>query len=126
MDLVFDGGGVLIAAPRRKVLAWCAAGVALLTAVNVFVAVRHAGSGAGRTYRWVCRESGAELSYTPSVFGSARLTPGHTDTGGVRRWELVEPQPPSPLLPWNWLAAVLHGAAQDPEAVIRQENLSAG
>jgi hypothetical protein len=108
------------------VLAWCAAGVALLTAVNVFVAVRHAGSGAGRTYRWVCRESGAELSYTPSVFGSARLTPGHTDTGGVRRWELVEPQPPSPLLPWNWLAVLLDRPTPDPEEVIRREKPAGG
>jgi hypothetical protein len=112
--------------PRKKVLAWCAAGAALLLMANAVVAVRHAGAEAGRTYRWVCRESGAELSYTPGVFGSARLAPGRGDPGRGCHWQLVEPRPPSPWLPWNWLAAVLHGAAQDPEAVIRQENLSAG
>ena len=66
------------------------------------------------------------MSYTPSVFGSARLSPGRGDSGAGRHWELVEPRPPSPLLPWNWLAVLLDRPAPDPEAVIRKEKLAAG
>jgi hypothetical protein len=113
-------------APRgKKLLTWVAVGALLLLTVNVLVAIRHAGTRAGRTYRWVCRESGAELSYTPGVFGSGRLTPG-TAGRSETRWELVEPRPPSPLLPWNWLTTLVDQSAPDPGAVIRHESLGAG
>jgi hypothetical protein len=93
---------------------------ALLLVANVLVAVRHLGTRAGQTDRSVCRESGAVLSYSPAVFGGARLAPGRADRGGGRRWELVEPRPPSLLLPWNWRAVLLERPAPDPEAVFRQ------
>ena len=108
---------------RRMFVICCAVGAALLVVANALVAVLHTGSRAGQTYRWVCRDSGAELSYTPSVFGGVRLTPGRAGAERGRRWELVEPRPPSPVLPWNWLALLLQPPAPDPEAVIRQATL---
>jgi hypothetical protein len=114
-----------MAAPVKKLLACCAVGVSLLVIANVVVAVRQVGTRAGQTYRWVCPESGARLSWNPSVFGSARLSAGGVAEGRGRRWVLVEPQPPSPLLPWNWLVMLLDRPAPDPEAVIRQERLGA-
>jgi hypothetical protein len=107
-----------MAVSKKKLLSWFAIAVVVLLVANLHVAVRRVGAGAGRTYRWVSRETGAELSYQPSVFGSARLA------GEAKgRWELVEPNPPSPLLPWNWLARLLDRSAPDPEEVIRQQNL---
>src|SRR5262245_65418546 len=103
---------------RKRILVGCAVGLVLLIFANVLVAIRHAGTRAGQTYRWVCPESAAELSYNPSVFGSVRLTPG--TNGRARRWELVEPRPASAFLPWNWLALMLDRPALDPEALIRQ------
>src|SRR6202040_2253555 len=83
--------------PWKKLFGRCAAGVFLLLLIgNVFVAVLHMGTGSDQTYRWVCLESGSELSYKPSVFGSARLVPGGTASGHGCRWELIEPRPPSP------------------------------
>jgi len=109
--------------PRKRLRSWCAAGLAVLLIANVVVAVGHLGSRAGRTYRWVNPQSGAELFYNPSEFGSARLTPGKGASGA--RWQLVEPPRHSPALPWNWLALLLDPPAPDPESVIRQENLIA-
>ena len=106
---------------RRKSLAawWWAAGVALLIVANVFVAIRNAGTRAGQTYRWVCPETGASLTYDSSVLGSARLT---TSRGplpdGVYTWELVDPAPLSPK-PWNWLAILLEKSPPDPEELLR-------
>jgi hypothetical protein len=115
-----------MASPHIKLHAWCAVAAFLLVSANAFVAVRHLGTRAGRSYRWVCQETGEELSYNPSVFGSTRLSPpGAPALGRERRWELVEPQGPSPMLPWNWMAWVLDRPAPDPEAVIRQEKLRA-
>jgi hypothetical protein len=114
-----------MAAIQKKLLAWCAVAASLLLIANVLVAVRHLGGRAGQAYRWVCRDSGAELSYRPAVFGSARLAPGRAAQGGGRRWELVEPRPPSALRPWNWLALLLDRPAPDPETVVRQEKLAA-
>ena len=37
------------------------------------------------------------------------------------RWQLVEPQPLSPLLPWNWLACALATSEPNPEDVIRRK-----
>jgi hypothetical protein len=98
-----------------------AAVVAVLVIGNVVVAVRHLGVRAGQTYRWVCRETGTELSYSPSQFGSVHLTPADVPAPNGR-WELIEPRPPAVWLPWNWLAAALQPPAPDPNAVIR--NLS--
>ena len=110
---------------RRILVICCAVGAALLVAAHARVVVLHTGSRAGQTYRGVCRDSGAELSYTPSVFGGVRLTPGRAGAERGRRWELVEPRPPSPVLPWNWLALLLQPPAPDPEVVIRQATLGA-
>jgi len=107
-------------ASRKKLLICCAVGLVLLLVANLLVAIRQAGTRAGQTYRWVCTESSAEFSYNPSMFGSARLTPGN---GAKGRWTLVEPRPASPALPWNWLTLVLDRPALDPEILIRQENL---
>ena len=98
----------------------------MLLVANVLVAVRHLGTRAGQTYRWVCRESGAELSYTPGAFGSARLAGGSAAPQRGHRWKLVEPQRPSPLLPWNWLALLLDTPAPDPKEVIRLQKLGYG
>jgi len=107
-----------MAVPKKKLLTWFAIAVVVLLLANLLVAVRQVATGAGRSYRWVSGETGAELSYQPSVFGSARLA------GEAKgRWELVEPHPPSPLLPWNWLARLLDRPAPDPEEVIRQQIL---
>jgi hypothetical protein len=106
---------------RSNILFWTTGGAVLLLLVNVVVAVVHTGSRAGQTYHWVCRKSGAELSYNPSAFGSVRLTPGRSEPGTGRHWELVEPRTPSPLLPWNWLTVLLHPPVPDAEAVIRQQ-----
>ena len=104
-------------------MAWCAAAAALLLIGNVLVAVHHLGTGAGRTYRWVCRETGAQLSYNPSVFGGPeRASLVGRGAAGGRRWELVEPRL-SLWLPWNWLAACLDRTAPDPDAVLRQEHI---
>jgi hypothetical protein len=111
---------------RKSLWSWCAFGICLLLAVNVIVAVRQVGTRAGQTYRWVCRESGTTLSYSPSVFGSAHVVPGAADPRRGGRWELVEPQPPSPALPWNWLALLLDRPAPDPEVVFRQAAPGAG
>jgi len=116
--------GTMTTASRSRFLIWGASVVVLLLIANALVAVQHTGSRAGQTYRWVCRESGAELSYTPSAFGSARLAPGRAGLDGACRWELVEPKPLSPLLPWNWLACALDRPAPDPEVIIRQEKLA--
>jgi hypothetical protein len=97
-------------------------GVAALLAVNVLMAVGHSGTRSGQTYRWVCRESGAQLSYTPSVFGSVRLVPGRARDGFAHRWKLVEPRAPSAWLPWNWLAVLLVAPPPDPEVILRQQS----
>jgi len=109
--------------PRKRLLTWCALAVALLLIANLLVALWHIGRVSGQTYRWVCRESGAELSYNPSVFGSARLTPPAAKPAHGYRWELVEPRPMSPYLPWNWLALTLEPSVPDPDAVVRQQKL---
>jgi len=109
---------------RKRLLAWTALGVALLLIANMVVALWHIGRVSGQTYRWVCRESGAELSYNPSVFGSARLTPPGAKPAAGCKWDLVEPRPLSPLLPWNWLALILEPPPPDPEAVLRQQKLA--
>jgi hypothetical protein len=104
----------------------CVAGLALLLAANALVAAMHLGSHAGQTYRWISQESGSQLTYTPSVFGSARITPGRVGSSGRAHWVLVEPHQPSALLPWNWLALLLLAPSPDPDAIIRQEGLEAG
>jgi hypothetical protein len=109
---------------RKKLLACCAASGILLLSANVLVALRHLGTRAGQTYHWVCRESGAELSCNPSVFGSARLVPPDATQQRGWRWELVEPRPLSSGLPWNWLALLLESPVPDAEAVIREANLN--
>ena len=109
---------------RKKMFLWITIGVLLLLIANGLVALQQMGTQPGRTYRWVCRDSGAELSYTHGVFGSGRLVPGNPRQNAMR-WELVEPRPPSPLLPWNWLAAIVDQSAPDPEVVISQESLRA-
>jgi hypothetical protein len=109
----------------KAVPVWCALGCPLLLFANLLVAVQHLGTRPGQTYRWVCPESGAELSVTPSVFGSARLTPGRIASGRGDDWVLVAPRLPSPLLPWNWLALALDRSVPDPEVVIRRAGLRA-
>jgi hypothetical protein len=97
-------------ASRKQVLAWAGGAVALLMVANLIVAVRWVGTRAGEIYVWVCRRSGAELSYNPSVFGGpgrARLQPGAGHGGVGHHWELVAPKRPDPRLPWNWLALLL-------------------
>jgi hypothetical protein len=110
-----------MATSSKKLWARGAIGVALLIAANVLVAVQHNGTHAGQTFRWIGHESGAELTYNPSQFGSTRLSPGHGDSSRETKWEMVEPQSPSPLLPWNWLAVALDPPAPDPGAIIRQQ-----
>ena len=83
-------------------------------------AFQHMGTRPGQSYCWVCSETGAELSYNPGVFGSARLIPGGIPPVRGYHWELVEPEPLSPLLPWNWLALFADRPIPDPEVVIRQ------
>jgi hypothetical protein len=115
-----------ISTSRRRVLAWGVAAAVVLVAANVVVAGRVVGTRAGQTYVWVCRESGAELSYNPSVFagpGRSRLVPGATPAPGGHRWEQVAPRRSDPRRPWNWLAWLLDQPTPDPEAVIRQERL---
>jgi hypothetical protein len=107
---------------RRELITWSVIAGVLLLMANLLVAVRHLGTRAGQTYRWVSPDSGAELTYNPSQFGSAKIT-GSPRRGS--RWELIEPLPPSPKLPWNWLAFLLDRPAPDPESVIRQEHLAA-
>jgi hypothetical protein len=108
---------------RKRLLAWSALAVALLLIANLLVALWHIGRVSGQTYRWVCRESGAELSYNPSVFGSARLSPPGAAAPRECNWELLEPRPLSPYLPWNWLARILDPPPPDPEAVLRQQKM---
>ncbi|HKA08581.1 MAG TPA: hypothetical protein VKD71_15085 [Gemmataceae bacterium] len=108
---------------RKRLLAWSALAVALLLIANLLVALWHIGRVSGQTYRWLCRESGAELSYNPSVFGSARLNPPGAALPRGCKWEPVEPRPLSPFLPWNWLALILEPPPPDPEAVLRQQKL---
>ena len=112
--------------PQKRLLIGCVVGTVLLLTANGLVAVRHLGTGAGRTYRWICRESGDELSYNPSVFGGperAHLAPGGTVRESEWHWELVEPRPRSAWLPWNWLAIWLDPPIPNPDSVIRQEQL---
>src|SRR5262245_51429932 len=101
-------------ARRKRLLTWCVVGGVLLLIANPLVAIWHLGRRAGQTYCWVCPETGAELSYSPSVFGSARLKPDRNARVGGCSWELVEPQPRSLLLPWNWLARALDRSTPDP------------
>jgi hypothetical protein len=54
------------------------------------------------------------------MFGSARLIPGGIPPVRGYRWELVEPEPLSPLLPWNWLPLMADGPIADPDVVIRK------
>ena len=112
-------------ATRKRLLTWSVLVAVLLLAANAFVAIQQLGSGAGRKYHWICQESGAELSYSPSEFGSACLVPEKAKLEPGQRWELVDPQPPSAFLPWNWLAIWLERPAPDPETVIRHQNLGA-
>ncbi|HTK76692.1 MAG TPA: hypothetical protein VL371_15600 [Gemmataceae bacterium] len=60
------------------------------------------------------------MSYNPGTFGSARLAPGRIPAVRGYHWELVEPEPLSPLSPWNWLALLGDGPIPDPDMVIRQ------
>lgn len=109
---------------QRKQRTWCALGVAALVLANLLVLAGNRTAPVGQRYRWVCRESAAELAYTPSMYGSARLSPGGGFPGGGYRWELVEPRPLSPL-PWNWLTLLAGAApAPDPAEVIRRERPS--
>jgi hypothetical protein len=103
---------------RQIVLGWLA--IVILLIANGVVAVRYLGARAGQTYRWVCRESGAELIATPSKFGDAHLRSGRALSGRTYLWELVEPQPPSALLPWNWLALALDRPGPDPNKIVRE------
>jgi hypothetical protein len=118
------GAGATRRGPK-KVTVWCALVSTVLLIANLLVAVQHLGRRAGQTYRWVCPEAEAELSYTPSVFGSARLRSRRIASGRTYRWVLVEPRPLSPLQPWNWLAVALDRSAPDPEVVIRKAGLRA-
>ena len=112
-----------MAVPRKKVVLWIAIAITLLLIGNSLVATRRLGTIPGQAYRWVCRESGAELSYDPSVFGSARLSPPGAPAAGCR-WELVEPEPLSPFLPWNWLAIAVDRPVPNPEDIINREGLA--
>jgi hypothetical protein len=105
-------------ASRRKILIGGALAVLLLVA-NGIVAVRYLGTRAGQTYCWICRESGAELTATPSKFGAAHLKPGRANSGRPNSWELIEPRPLSVFLPWNWLALALDGGGPDPQKIVR-------
>ena len=105
---------------RKQQLVLGALAVGVLILANCIVAVRFLGTGAGRTYRWVCRETGAELVSTPSIFRNAHLKPGPANSGGPYSWELVEPPPPSILLPWNWLARALDPPGPDPNKIVRE------
>jgi hypothetical protein len=104
-------------APHKKLLLWSLGGV-LLVIANLVVAVHRIGTRAGTTYRWVCSETGAILSYNPGAFGSERLRPGGRPPVRGDYWELVEPEPLSPLLPWNWLALLADGPTPDPDLVL--------
>jgi hypothetical protein len=95
------------------------AAIGMLLAANAAVAVHHLGTQAGMTYRWIDRSSGAVLTYSPSVFGSARWESNPSATRSPARWDLLSPQRPSPWLPWNWLAVTLSPSAPDPDAVSR-------
>jgi hypothetical protein len=110
-------------ASRKTIVAWCAAGALFLFFTNVVVMVRYLGSRAGQSYRWVCRDSGAELTYSPSTFGSARLIPGRAIPERTHRWELIEPRPLPAHMPWNWLALLVSPRELDANAVMQQENL---
>src|SRR5207249_8514875 len=96
--------GIAMSAPRKKLLLWCIAG--LLVVANLLVAFQHIGTRPGLSYRWVCTDTGATLSYNPGVFASGRLRPGGIPPVRGYHWELVEPEPLPPLLPWNWLALI--------------------
>ena len=106
-------------APHKRLLLGSAV-AGLLVIANLVVAFHQLGIRAGTWYRWVCPETGAKLSYNPGIFGSARLVPGGKFPVGAYGWQLVEPEPLSPLLPWNWLALLADRPPPDPEAVIRQ------
>ena len=110
----------MAAASKIRTLRWCLIGFAILIVANVLIAAIHTGTQAGQTYRWLCRDSGVELSYNPSVFGSARLSHGRTDLLRGHCWELIEPRAPSPVLPWNWLARLLAPATPSADAVAQQ------
>src|SRR5262249_44988646 len=86
---------------------------------NALIALRHVGIRAGQEYQWVCRESGAVLSYNPAIFGSARVSGRVADAARDFEWELIEPKSLSPYLPWNWLAIVMSTRAPDPREVWR-------
>src|SRR5687767_4650358 len=113
--------------PARRLRVWAAAAVFLLLAANVVGGVGSLGRRAGVTYVWVCGETGAELSYNPSVFpGQARLVSGADQPAAGYRWELVQPAQPSAWLPWNWLAVLLDEPYPDPDAVLRERRPGPG
>jgi hypothetical protein len=92
----------------------------LFVAANILVAIRHVGSQPGQTYRWVCKQSGAQLSANPGVFGQVKLTGTPPTTSTPDQWQLLEPRPLPAWQPWNWLALVLERPAPDPDKLIRQ------
>jgi hypothetical protein len=104
--------------PRAKSLAIPAA-VSALFAANVAVAVHTTGTAAGQTYRWLDRDTGAVLVYSPSVFGSAHFELKPRTNRSAGHWELLSPERPSPWLPWNWLAVTLTAQPPDPDTVVR-------
>jgi len=110
----------------HKTLLLGSAFAGLLVIANLVVAFPQLGRRAGTWYRWVCPETGAKLSYNPGIFGSARLTPGVEAPVMGYRWQLVEPEPLSPLLPWNWLALIVSPPLPEPEAVMRQQRMGTG
>jgi hypothetical protein len=95
------------------------AAVSALFAANVAVAVHATGTQAGTTYRWMDRDTGAVLVYTPGHFGGPRLEKSPSAARSSGHWELLSPDSPSPWLPWNWLAVTLSPPPPDPDEVAR-------
>jgi hypothetical protein len=103
----------------RKPFPLAVGGVGLfLVVANVLVAIRHLGVQPGQTYRWVCLQSGAELSFNPSVFGQARLVSAQRPAGLRYRWDLKEPRSLALWQPWNWLAIALQKPVPNPASLL--------
>jgi hypothetical protein len=93
----------------------------LLVAANILVAIHHLGTRSGQTYRWVCKQSGAELSVNQGAFGQVKLRAAQPMANARHQWQLQEPRPLRPWQPWNWLALVLQRPTPDPDDLLRQD-----